>query len=333
MDAYEIMRYPVTVGRSVRHPESIAIRDIGYVMDCMQKGFYEGFNLQRAIQTLRGMADREAQKTAKLALPWFSGSLMRKKRSNLNVEKASFMIFDIDHVAKPEELKTLAMAKLPYIRFAFCSAVDGVKLVAQFRQPIIEEEKYRRIYTFIALQIEWVIKHICDTTSDWSRACFFSYDPNLITNINCTPLDPLVTYKQAISVMEIPFPRGNASHIVSPNQGKHGGLPLQDTPVGADPSACPPRICPPDDYAKAQAIIATMSTIPIVYRDWIKIGQALYAGFGEQGKALWDMFLNNPNYNDSQIMLDAHWRSFRNVRTISLASLFYVAEQYGVKYE
>ncbi|PKN73504.1 MAG: hypothetical protein CVU50_01965 [Candidatus Cloacimonetes bacterium HGW-Cloacimonetes-3] len=154
---YDIMRYPVTVGRSVRHPESITVRDIGYVADCMRKGDYEGYDLKRAITNLRKMTDKDAQRNAKTSLPWFSGSLMHKKRNNLNVEKAQFQIFDLDHVPNPEALKELAISKMPYIHYAFLSAVDGVKLIARFTKPIVDEAIYRRVYTFLALQIEYAL--------------------------------------------------------------------------------------------------------------------------------------------------------------------------------
>lgn len=319
---YDIMRYPVTVGRSVRNPENLTVRDLGYVMDCIRHGDYEGYNLMRAIPNLRKMPDKEAQKTAKLSLPWFSGSLMQHKRSNINVKHAQFQIFDLDHVSNPEQLKELAISKFPWLRYAFRSAVDGVKLIGQFTKAITNEDIYRRIYVFLALQIEWTLKHGCDTTSDWARACFMSYDPNLLVNPNCYPLDASVTYKQAVSVMEIPFPREKPP---TPNV-------VADVPSAVMATTDKMSVAT-DDYAKAEQIVSIMSKIPIVYKDWIKIGQALYAGFGEQGKALWDMFLNNPNYHDTQKSLDAHWHSFHSVRSIKLGSLFYVAEQYGVKYE
>jgi hypothetical protein len=85
-----------------------------------------------------------------------------------------------------------------------------------------------------------------------------------------------------------------------------------------------------NDWMKAQSIVAILSQLRIDYRDWVKVGMALYAGFGEQGKALWDMFLTNPNYSDTQRLLDAHWYSFRSVNRVTLASLFYVAAKYGI---
>jgi hypothetical protein len=249
---------------------------------------------------------------------------MHHKRSNINVEKAQFQIFDLDHVPNPEAIKQLAISKLPFIRYAFISAVDGVKLIAQFSSPITSEVIYKKIYKHLALQIEWALKHICDLTSDWARACFMSYDPALLINSRCVPLNPVETCKQADSIKE----------IVPPSLGENRAMPQSSRPLDTSPSrpGTPTDYnAPTDDYSKAEQVVAILCTIPIVYKDWIKIGQAIYAGFGERGKALWDMFVSNPYYKDSQRTLDIHWHSFRSVHSIKLASLFYVAEQYGVK--
>lgn len=84
-----------------------------------------------------------------------------------------------------------------------------------------------------------------------------------------------------------------------------------------------------DDYQKAAAIVSVLAEMVIDYQDWIKIGMALHSAFGAQGKVLWDSFMNNPNYNTPQIVMDTHWRSFAGNR-VSLGSLFYVAQKYGV---
>jgi len=367
---YEIMRHPVTVGRNVRRPEDITVRDISYIMDAIQTGFYEGYNLKGAVEALRNMTDKNAQRNAKSTLPWFCGSLCKGKRANALVKQASFMIFDIDHVANTEELKAMAMEKFPWLRYAFASPTDGLKLIAQIDTPIISEHVFRRIYIYLALQIEWALKHICDTTPDWSRACFMSYDPVMLRNAKCQPLDQHKTYRQALEVAKLKWPVEGAesmesrSHLHEASRSHLHPIPITEQSPnysGAKDSCEHPHDCTHesllpnklettsklstaamtpvhredtstgvDDYAKATQIVSVLAQIPIVYKDWVKMGQALYAGFGERGKALWDMFLGNPNYKDSQVMMDAHWRSFRSTHSVTLASLFYLAEKYGV---
>ena len=257
-----------------------------------------------------------------------------------------------------ESLKSLAIAKLPYIRYAFRSVNDGVKLVAQFTKDITNERDYCKIYVFLAMQIEWALKRICDNTHDPARACFLSYDPALLINHQVKPLDPRVTLKQADEVMKLSFPRRQES--MSPSQAQESFSPnltphscesrnltqLREIPDQVrDEGVCgvPANANSPlqnvasasdgTDYAKAEKAVLGLSKLVIDYYDWIKIGQSLFAGFGQDGKALWDMFMDNPNYNDDQRLINLKWFSFRNVRSITLATLFYMAEKYGVSYE
>jgi len=75
--------------------------------------------------------------------------------------------------------------------------------------------------------------------------------------------------------------------------------------------------------------VERLAQVVIPYSDWIRVGMALYSGFGEDGKELWQLFLANPHYRDTQREMDAHWRSFRRVRSISLETLFYLGGKYG----
>lgn len=106
--------------------------------------------------------------------------------------------------------------------------------------------------------------------------------------------------------------------------------------IFAPPIAASPKQAKPistdnitDDYQKAEAIVAVLASMVIDYSDWIKVGMALYTGFGARGKVLWDCFKDNPNYNTPQRTMDTCWRSFAGNR-INLGSLFYVAQKYGV---
>ena len=84
-----------------------------------------------------------------------------------------------------------------------------------------------------------------------------------------------------------------------------------------------------DDYTKAREVVTKLAQIRFEYKDFIKVGLALYAGFVGRGRELWDIFLDNPNYNDTPATLVTHWRSFAGVRNTKLATLFYVGKQYG----
>jgi len=115
----EIISHPVSVGRNVRRPADIQIRDIAYVMQAIKQGFYEGYHLKKAIETIRNMSDKEAARNAKSTLPWFSPSLFDGRRANENFLRARFMVFDIDHVGVPAN----ANSPLPNV----ASASDGTQ--------------------------------------------------------------------------------------------------------------------------------------------------------------------------------------------------------------
>ena len=85
----------------------------------------------------------------------------------------------------------------------------------------------------------------------------------------------------------------------------------------------------PDDYEKASKVVQKLAQMVIPYSDWYRVGLALYAGFGEAGRPLWNLFLQNPHYRDTQRGLDAKWHSFRGVREITLATLFEIGGRYG----
>jgi len=69
---YEIMRHPVTVGRNVRRPEDITVRDISYIMDAIQTGFYEGYNLKWTVEALRRMTEKNLSVMSKALCPGFA---------------------------------------------------------------------------------------------------------------------------------------------------------------------------------------------------------------------------------------------------------------------
>ena len=251
--------------------------------------------------------------------------------------------------------------------------------MAEFSSPITREEDFRAIWKYLALQIEHTLKVTVDATPDPARACFFSYDPDLLTNPRCRPLDPKKTLREAEAITELmritrPARTGAADVLVChengaadvPNNGAADVLVCHEngaadvlvcqSPEGAcegkdkllrsfaNGDVCGSPLTPPpireirvirgqstpDDLARATEIVQKLAQMVIPYSDWYRVGLALYAGFGEAGRPLWNMFLNNPNYQDRQWELDAKWRSFRGVREITLATLFEIGGRHGI---
>ncbi len=305
---------PVTVGRTVTSPSAIATRDISYVIDCIRAGRFERVEFRPLIATIRALPDSDYARELKRGLPWFSASLCEGRRQDKSVKLAWFALFDLDHVQDIEAMKSLAIQRLPWVRYAFRSVRDGVKLLAEFRTPITREEDFRRLWAWLALQVENILKHPVDPAPDWSRACFFSHDPRLLSNPDFRALEPAEALRQvdALSLLNAP------KRVLRPS----------------NPATLPPPPKSPkgdqNDFERATAIVQKLATMTISYNDWYRVGLALYAGFGESGRPLWNLFQANPNYHDSQRLIDAKWRSFRSVREITLATLFEIGARYGL---
>jgi len=375
------IKYPVTVGLDITRPERIVTRDISYVVACVKSGWFEGRDLRALIHTIRGIPNSEMAKGMKASLPYFLGSLCSKRRSNANVLLAHFMLFDLDHVPDIEAAKATAIQKLPWVRYAFRSVRDGVKLIAALDKPLRREEDYRALWPYLALQVEKALGLKPDSTPDWSRACFFSFDPGLLHSSGFQPLDTRLALKEAELVLEICQPRihqnrgteeqrengtlesnpprwsrarnehglqqdpstmtdkdpgvhAGRKQNLDTKQGTHQISPL-DSRVTAESAKPPesPSLCDSvleiDPFEKARMTILKLAKLRIAYTDWVKIGMALYAGFGDRGRELWDLFLDNPNYEDSPRRLGAHWRSFKSVHSITLDTLFWIGGKYG----
>ena len=376
---------PVTVGTSVTAPSLIAERDISHVMDCVREGRFGSKDLKALIVTIRSLPKDQAALAAgmKKSLPWFSGSTFHRRRGNEFFKSAWFMVFDLDHVPDIESLKHKALEKLPFLRYAFQSVRDGVKLVAEFASPITKEEDFRTIWKYLALWIGKSLKVEVDSTPDPARVCFLSYDPELLVNPKCRPLVPRKALHEAeavealmlvtrTGVADVPVCQGSKSPSTPNNKplrdfanGDVCGSDFAESPVArdSDPAESPvaqdsdptesqngalessatPATAPrqnaktpqrqnpvPDDFEKASKVVQKLAQMVIPYSDWYRIGLALYAGFGERGRPLWNLFLANPHYRDTQRDMDAKWNSFRGVREITLATLFEIGGRYGL---
>ncbi|MDZ4181819.1 MAG: PriCT-2 domain-containing protein [Candidatus Cloacimonadaceae bacterium] len=359
------IRYPVSVGTRVSFPKLIAVRDISHVMNGIKTGIIDGRDIRCQIALIRSAIDADLARNLKTELPYFTGSLCDKLRSNGSVVQAQFIVFDIDHVADIPALKAAAVEKLPFVRWAFRSVRDGVKLIAMLDRPVRVEEEYRLIWQYLAIMTGRALGLEVDRTPDWSRACFFSHDPEIIHNHGYVALSVSAALEQAAFAIKLWESGGTGGRrsaeagsqaqagdvatasdctggrrsAKAGSQAKDGGVATASDGTGGRRSALSGNVATASDgtlsdgtdYAKAEKLVRALSQVRMQYHDWIKAGMALHSGFGERGKTLWDIFLDNPHYKDDQRKLDTHWRSFRGVGSVGLASLFYLGEKYGVR--
>jgi hypothetical protein len=81
----------------------------------------------------------------------------------------------------------------------------------------------------------------------------------------------------------------------------------------------------PDLIAEAVAHIPN-SDLP--YDEWIKVGLALYAALGPEGRDLWEVWSAEAAKNDPAHTAEK-WDSFSSVRNVTVGTLFWLAKQNG----
>lgn len=78
--------------------------------------------------------------------------------------------------------------------------------------------------------------------------------------------------------------------------------------------------------------VAHISNDELPYDDWIKVGLALYAALGPDGRDLWETWSAEASKNDPVYSAEK-WDSFANVRSVTVGTLFWLARQNGWRAE
>ena len=88
-------------------------------------------------------------------------------------------------------------------------------------------------------------------------------------------------------------------------------------------------ICPGEKPSR-EKIASALRRIPndLDYDEWIKIGFALYGELGEAGRDLWEAWSATYTGNDPKVSA-AKWTSFKNGRSVCIATLFWHARKNG----
>lgn len=85
-----------------------------------------------------------------------------------------------------------------------------------------------------------------------------------------------------------------------------------------------------EGYLKALQALKFISP-DTLYDRWIKVGQALHDGFGEQGYFLWDKWSSLGAKYKGQADIDTHWKSFHQAGGVGIGTLFHFAKENGYK--
>lgn len=74
--------------------------------------------------------------------------------------------------------------------------------------------------------------------------------------------------------------------------------------------------------------VAHIRNDELPYDDWIKVGLALYAALGPEGRDLWETWSAEASKNDPAYTAEK-WDSFASVRSVTVGTLFWLARQNG----
>lgn len=78
--------------------------------------------------------------------------------------------------------------------------------------------------------------------------------------------------------------------------------------------------------------VAHIPNDDLPYDDWIKVGLALYAALGPDGRDLWEGWSAQADKNDPEYTAEK-WDSFSSVRSVTVGTLFWLARQNGWRAE
>jgi hypothetical protein len=147
--------------------------------------------LKQAVEIIRIEKDSEKRRVLKNnSLPYINfGVFKGNKRLNINLESTEFILLDYDHLGD-ELLKAKEKLKKDKSVFMFfvSPSGDGLKVVYRLNEQLTDYNKFSDLYKYYAKQLGADLGADADKTSDASRACFLSYDPDIYVNVNADKL-------------------------------------------------------------------------------------------------------------------------------------------------
>ena len=136
----------------------------------------------RAVRTL----DEQHYRNLKKQLPYFvCGIFHPAVRRRENFASIGYFLLDLDHLAEagfePRALQTQLQTEVPELTLGFISpSGDGLKLLFRLAEPCRDAALFSAFYKVFARRFaeKWGLMQAIDLqTSDVTRACFLSYDP------------------------------------------------------------------------------------------------------------------------------------------------------------
>ena len=182
----------VYVGKSITTPGDtlikISLKELISKIIHPKLEFVERMKQIRIAQTIDSNRYKELKKT----LPYFTCGhfhpLIRKKD---NFTSINCFVIDLDHLSENDiqlaELKTTLRNQKEIVAFFVSPSSDGLKIIFNLNEAIKDAGLFKAFYKIFSqkFSIEHKLENCIDlTTSDVTRACFISHDPEAYYNDN-----------------------------------------------------------------------------------------------------------------------------------------------------
>lgn len=317
IEALSIESVRITYGTDITQPKRIFSASLLDVITHIKNQTFK-----HVITKIRSESSVEEQKRMKQSLHYFIYATVQGSRSDANVTAVHGIIFDFDHIEDIAAFKKLVQEKVIYARWIFRSPVDGVKVLIPFSRPVTDRRHYALIWQELADYLKTALGREPDATPDPSRACFVSCDPELVDNDKSITFDPdSISPPPAEAEAMIPSEREDRPHSWEDKLARIAEeTPEVETVI--------------EDMSEHYVNLACkyLAQQELRFRDWCRIGMALYNHYGEYGKKFWNYFAHNPHYpTDTQQYINAQWERLQKYPGVHIGTLFYIAGQLGWK--
>ena len=203
----------ISIGRNIRQPndplEKIPLKQFADKVRNPDRKFIDFILQLRKIIAI----DTKKYRELKTRLPYVVAATFNPQfRKIENFASTQYFILDIDHLTDKEiDIKQITekLKSDPRIAMIFRSpSNDGLKLFFKTDNPFRDAGKYSLFYKTFAQSFssEYSIEQVVDKrTSDVSRACFVSYDPDVWYNENAEPvkIGKYIDFDNQLKIMEL----------------------------------------------------------------------------------------------------------------------------------
>ena len=186
-DKNELLKYKAVYNNLVTYTKFMKKITLEEIIERIKKPDF----LKEHTDKLRAtQGDAEQQQYKKNNFPYFIlGTFKDGHRLKKNLISSSFFIFDYDHLDEklPEIKKKLSEDKTVFAYFVSPRG-NGLKVIYLLENEIKDYNEFSRLYKQYAEKFNVDLGSEPDKTSDASRACYFSYDPEIYVNLEALPL-------------------------------------------------------------------------------------------------------------------------------------------------